>query len=165
MPTQGNWRNCWNCQALFFSGHAATQGFCPKTGGGHEGHADDPNTFNFALNHSVAPTADSQADWRNCWSCQELFFAGHPTTRGFCPKTGGGHEGHESDPQTFNFVLTHDVVPAATSQNAWRNCWNCQTLFYNGHKDNKGFCPKTQGGHEGHPKESFNFVLSFTVGT
>jgi hypothetical protein len=161
MPTQDNWRNCWKCQALFYNGHPETRGVCPQ-GGQHEGFGQDPKVFNFVLTHGLAPTATSQAEWRNCWKCQALFYDGHQT-KGVCP-AGGGHEGHGDDARTFNFVLTHDVAPTGSSQAEWRNCWDCQVLFYNGHQASKGVCP-VGGGHEGHPQESFNFVLPFLVGS
>jgi hypothetical protein len=107
--SQNNWRNCWKCQAMYFDGHAdGNKGKCPS-GGAHEGHGNDPRTFNFVLPLNVPWTPTAQNNWRNCWKCQAMFFAGYPD-KGRCA-AGGAHEGHEDDPRTFNFVLPHPITP------------------------------------------------------
>jgi len=59
-PTaQDNWRNCWKCQAMYFDGFA-DKGAC-AAGGAHEGHGDDPRTFNFVLPHPITPGITLQA--------------------------------------------------------------------------------------------------------
>jgi len=98
---------------MFFSGHTATQGVCPA-GGAHEGHGENPVSFNFTLAHNVPPGTDDQADWRNCWKCQVMFFDGYPK-KGVCP-AGGTHEGHGDDPRTWTFVLPHPLSPSLKLQ-------------------------------------------------
>jgi hypothetical protein len=59
-PTaQDHWRNCWKCQAMFFDGFA-DQGRC-AAGGAHEGHGDEPRTFNFVLPHPITPSVTLRA--------------------------------------------------------------------------------------------------------
>jgi len=111
---QNNWRNCWKCQAMFFDGHAdGNKGKCPS-GGGHEGHGNDPHTFNFVLPFNVPGTPTAQNNWRNCWKCQAMYFDGF-SDKGRCA-AGGSHEGHGNEPGTFNFVLPHPITPDMTLQ-------------------------------------------------
>jgi hypothetical protein len=104
---------------MYFDGHAdGTKGKCPA-GQGHEGHGDDPRTFNFVLPFNVPPTPTAQGGWRNCWKCQAMYFDGY-ADKGQCA-AGGAHEGHGDDPRTFNFVLPHPITPNITLQAIQRN--------------------------------------------
>ncbi|MEV0712871.1 hypothetical protein [Nocardia aurea] len=51
--TQDKWRNCWKCQAMYFDG-SSDKGRC-AAGEGHEGHGNEPATWNFVLPHPVSP--------------------------------------------------------------------------------------------------------------
>jgi hypothetical protein len=60
--------------------------------------------FHFVLPHDVPEAPGTQKDWRFCFKCGVMYYAGDPRGyKGMCP--GGG--GHEHDPHLFNFVLPH----------------------------------------------------------
>jgi hypothetical protein len=137
---------------MFFNGFP-TKGVCPA-GGQH----DAARSFNFDLPRDVPGTNHAQPDWRNCKKCQVMFFNGF-ATKGVCP--AGGEHGAALG---FNFVLPHDVSGSGTTthpaQRNWRNCKNCQAMFFNGFAT-KGRCPAS-GQHDA--AQSFNFVLPRRLG-
>lgn len=159
MPDQDKWRYCTQCSALFFDGHSDNnKGVCPGAAHGARGHHAEG--YNFNLPYDVHPTPKSQADWRNCWKCQAMYFNGHADgNKGACPD-GGSHDGHGFDPVVYNFVLPFNISETSTSQAKWRNCWKCQMMFFDGYENEKGLCAAGER-HEGHgdnPK-TYNFVL------
>jgi hypothetical protein len=165
MVGQPQWRFCNQCKILFFDGHAdGNKGACPGAPSGQRGHRAQGYNFMLAYSYHLAPSyPTAQANWRNCWKCQAMFFDGHADgNKGVCP-AGGGHEGHGEDPRTMNFVLFHNIPGTPTAQDNWRNCWKCQAMFYNGYAD-KGRCP-AGGAHEGHGEDprTFNFVLHHDI--
>jgi hypothetical protein len=90
---QAQWRYCRKCVSMFFDGFE-TQGACPG-GGGHEAGSE----HNFVLRHDVLEDFPlTQAAWRFCGRCFELFFDGFDE-KGSCP-AGGSHEA-----TGFDFVL------------------------------------------------------------
>ena len=70
------------------------------------------------------------------------------------------HEGHAEDGAwNFHVQLATGPVEQRYGVANWRNCWNCQVLFYDG-TDRKGVCPANGRGHDGHAHESpYNFVV------
>jgi hypothetical protein len=92
--TQGRWRACKQCRAMFFDGYRV-KGRCP---GGGEHMAD--HTFRYALPHDVPGTPTAQTDWRFCGKCYAMFYDGYPA-KGVC-SAGAGHVA-----QGYNFVLPH----------------------------------------------------------
>ncbi|MDT5199368.1 MAG: hypothetical protein QOH34_890 [Mycobacterium sp.] len=93
----------------------------------------------------------TQDQWRFCAKCFGMFYFGDPNAnRGRC-SVGGAHQGFG-----FNFVLPHDVPEAPGTQQAWRFCFKCFGMFYDGDQQgNKGRCPAGAG----HEAFGFNFVL------
>jgi uncharacterized paraquat-inducible protein A len=132
MPAQNEWRQCSDCDALFFDGYG-NKGTCPA-GGGHRaaGFGD------FALPHDEPGTPTAQTDWRFCHKCHAMFYNGPTYPTGVCPASGG----HEA--AGYNFVLPHDVQETPQSQAAWRYCQKCQVMFYDG-SSSKGACPAGAG--------------------
>ena len=142
--TQGDWRFCDKCHALFYNGFNG-YGHCPA-GGGH-----NPQGYNFFLPHgslsAMPETPKAQINWRYCDKCSGMFWDGLPD-KGRCP-VGGGHNA-----QGFNFRLPHDLPGSANAQDQWRFCQKCKVMFYDGYP-NKGKCPA--GG--GHAAQGYVFVL------
>ncbi|WP_145831045.1 hypothetical protein [Actinoplanes teichomyceticus] len=99
-----------------------------------------------------ANAAGVQYYWGFSNTCYAMFFFGHPTTTGVCP-AGGGHVY-----AGYNFGLPHDVAPSEHAQGDWRNCADCQVMFYRGCPD-KGRC--AAGG--GHIMAGYDFVLPHDV--
>ena len=76
-------------------------------------------------------TMSPQDNWRWCYRCQGLFFAGNATF-GVCP-AGGTH----SDSGSGNYTLTQG---SGSGQDNWRWCYQCQGLFFAGNAT-FGVCP------------------------
>jgi hypothetical protein len=111
-PAQDNWRYCQNCEGMFYNGRKG--GVCPAGGGPH---VEQPGGYNFLLPYNIAATATSQNNWRYCWNCEALVFAGR--TIGKCPR-GGPHV-----PQSggYDFVLPYQD-PKANQTQALQVIWN-----------------------------------------
>jgi len=102
-----------------------------------------------------------QNEWRRCIDCAVLYFNGHKDTNGWC--LVNGESGHSADME-FDYDLTRDVPLTAGNQSGWRNCWKCQTMYFDGHDDgNKGKCPADNEKHNGHGSDPliYNFLLPF----
>jgi hypothetical protein len=77
--SQGGWRPCRKCTAMFWGGHP-TGGFCAADGGSHEAGTPlaQPGP-EFVLPHcGPGPDAQNEGDWRFCTRCFELVWTGHP---------------------------------------------------------------------------------------
>ena len=100
---QSDWRWCYKCQGLFFSGGQLSRGTCPA-GGQHQKTVSG----NYALVHNQPIAADHQSEWRWCSKCQGLFYAAGQSLSGRCP-AGGYHDKTISG----NYSLKHQaaVVP------------------------------------------------------
>jgi hypothetical protein len=59
-------------------------------------------------------------------------------------------------PFGINFTLAHDLPEVAFSQDHWRFCTKCHSMFYDGDPTNKGACA-SGGGHEAY---GFMFFLA-----
>jgi len=71
------------------------------------------------------------------------------------------HGGHELAGD--NFVLPHDDTPVQ-GQRDWRFCVKCNTMFFDGHPDNKGACSTgSGGGFHLHPVMNGQYFDAFTV--
>ncbi|MGV9756607.1 hypothetical protein ACWDUC_12440 [Streptomyces tricolor] len=161
MPTQNRWRNCAKCQSLFFNGHAGVPGVCPRDGGGHVATG-----YDFTLTHTEFPFVRVQRDWYTCWYCQVLYYAGHPDRPGrpgedgACPaRLGRGH----THGVARTFRLMTGLGDGSHMQSNWRNCRNCQALFFAG-SDRRGSCP-SGGSHEGHldDPDTLDFCLAYPM--
>lgn len=148
---QPGWRACSKCGSLYFDGFPDNKGRCPK-GGGHEFR----DSFNYIVPYGSGQNGSNQAEWRACGKCQVIFYDGFPDNKGKCPAGGG----HERSAASFNYVLKHDVAPAAFVQNAWRYCSKCAVLFYDGSPNYKGVCP-AGGGHEYRKGLGYAYLLGF----
>ncbi|MFB7467288.1 hypothetical protein ACFCZ1_27950 [Streptomyces sp. NPDC056224] len=162
MPTQNRWRNCWKCQSLYYNGHGdGNRGVCPRDGEGHGVAGPD-----FTLTYNQAPSflpSTYQNEWKNCRHCQVLFYA---PNLGTCPSPYSEFGTHSSGSGfTYDFHLVHADIWDDTFKNQpnWRNCWNCQALYFDGF-DDKGRCP-IGGGHEGHGIDPavYNFRLPYPM--
>ncbi|TWI69491.1 hypothetical protein IP91_00560 [Pseudoduganella lurida] len=143
-PSQGDWRYCHKCHAMFFSGFPA-KGVC-KAGGAHEAMG-----FNFVLPHDVPETGTAQSKWRFCQKCNGMFFDGFPG-KGICA-AGGPHV-----PAGYVFTLPHSAPESPTAQASWRFCQKCMLMFFDGFPD-KGVC----GAGGGHQAAGLTFVLAHTT--
>ena len=97
-----------------------------------------------------------QQDWRFCNKCFILYYDGYhkdnqpkDANRGRCP-AGGAHF-----PQGWNFELPFNTRPEGDTQEKWRFCDKCSSMFYDGYEPKTGACPA--GG--GHHAAGYNFVL------
>ncbi|GAA1505369.1 hypothetical protein GCM10009677_42130 [Sphaerisporangium rubeum] len=68
--TQGNWRLCWKCAAVFWAPGSSK----PCAGGG--GH-DYVSTAQFLLPFNIGQPAGMQNQWRFCFKCSALFYNGY----------------------------------------------------------------------------------------
>lgn len=163
MNTQYDWFGCLNCLSLFYNGHQGNPGVCRGAPAGRRGHQVDAFNFYVVFTTVGGVRQDvpqhSQGGWRNCWKCQVMFFDGHVGNKGACA-AGGAHEGRAEDGAwNFHVQLATGPVEQQYGVANWRNCWNCQVLFYDG-TDRKGVCPANGRGHDGHAHESpYNFVV------
>lgn len=86
---QDYWRWCNKCQGCFYGrNHPNPSGRCPADGGSH----DSSSSGEYSLVHNE-PSFNGQHNWRFCWKCEGLFYAGHG--KGVCP-AGGGHDATSS---------------------------------------------------------------------
>ncbi|MFF0818101.1 hypothetical protein ACFYVR_23490 [Rhodococcus sp. NPDC003318] len=166
MPYQDRWQRCVNCQVLFFNGHAdGNKGKCSGSpnGQGHYAGGDGGNFSSYELAHDEW-VESAQDSWRNCWNCQAMYFDGHSDgNKGHCP-AGGAHDGHGSEPSTYNFTLPFNVADNGVNVRNWRNCWKCQAMVFDGDPDDKGRCAADGGTHECHADIAWNFVLPWSQG-
>jgi hypothetical protein len=93
-----------------------------------------------------------QENWRWCWKCQGLYFAG--AGRGVCP-AGGGHDQTGSD----NYVLADG---AGSGQKSWRWCCKCQGLYF-GFNGRAGACPAGNR-HDGSRSGDYVLAIDGVVG-
>ncbi|RSS57373.1 hypothetical protein [Streptomyces sp. WAC01280] len=161
------WRNCSNCQALFYAGYYGDHedydmGKCPQ-GGMHK-----PAGPQFTLGETSVPFFSTQTDWRRCIYCYVLYFSGHPDIPpnygedGACPARPG--HGHVHGDPAPNYVLLHGLGEGDHLQSNWRNCWNCQALFFGGFIY-QSVCPKGGGDHFSpiDLDSTLNFCLSYPM--
>lgn len=147
---QTKWRHCTNCEALAYSANMFP-GVC-ASGGAHNLRSG----YNYALPmdpvHPSISTADPnayiQANWRWCYKCESLVFAGlFP-----CPASGV-HDDSESDDYS---LLFNDASGAG--QSGWKLCNKCQGLFYAA--GGSGYCAAGNN-HDG--SGSGDYMLLFDV--
>jgi hypothetical protein len=91
-----------------------------------------------------------QSNWRWCWTCEALFYAGgnvpFPNFAGSCPNGQGLHGGHYHDgtrSQDYTLDFASDGVGPG-QQSDWMYCWFCGVLFYTGNAFT-GHCPNSGG--------------------
>lgn len=149
---QSQWRYCNKCKTLFYNGYDQ-KGIC-SAGGSHTAQG-----FDFKLFYNMPETENSQKEWRFCELCYNMFYDGLPH-KGACAGAPKETAYGEHEAAGFNFVLTHSIPPAASSQADWRFCAKCSMLFYSGNGQ-RGVCSK--GG--GHDASGYNFVLLYNVAT
>src|SRR4051812_35499349 len=94
---QSQWRWCWKCQGLWFSGNN-TFGTCPNSAFGH----GNQNSGNFSLLFA-SDAGSGQTNWRWCWKCQGLWFNGN-STMGACPASAFGHGNQNSGNYKIEFA-------------------------------------------------------------
>ena len=146
LQSQGNWRFCNKCHALFFDG-TPNKGRC--TAGG--GHVSAGHNFHMLIGDVGEEVPPGQIDWRLCNKCYSMIYAGYSRTKGLkglCPAGGGHVSGGEL------YALEHDRAASAEEQRDWRFCNKCFALFFDGYP-NKGRCPTGNG----HVSQGYNFVL------
>jgi hypothetical protein len=141
---QDNWRWCSKCEGLWFAGHA-THGVCPADG---KAHILD-GSGNYVLLSSTDPTASGQGNWRWCYKCEGLWYAGH-ATHGVCPADTDEHSLRGSGDYELSFNL-------ANGQDNWRWCHKCEALWFAGHATH-GVCPADGAEHS--RKGSGDYVLA-----
>jgi hypothetical protein len=64
-------------------------------------------------------------------------------------------------PQGIDFALAHDLPEIAGSQDGWRFCSKCNTMFFDGNPSAKGSCP----GGGSHLAQGFDFYIRHDLGT
>ncbi|MGY1727821.1 hypothetical protein ACI79J_12705 [Geodermatophilus sp. SYSU D01062] len=101
---QPEWRWCDKCQGLFY-GPAVAGSVCP-TGGTHS-LPTQSGSGNYSLPHNVAPSPETQSDWRWCNKCQGLFFGGGLATSR-CP--AGGSHADPAQSGSGNYSLPHKAA-------------------------------------------------------
>lgn len=149
MPLQSNWRFCGKCHSMYFNGYRG--GKCPA---GHSHARQKEADYIFTLPYNEHPGNKGQDNWRFCDACNSLYFGGYQGGR--CP-AGGSHRWQEQ--ADYNFVLPHDIQVNADSQENWRFCAKCHSLYFNGYSGGK--CPA--GGHHARQHQAdYNFVLPFS---
>src|SRR5262249_22129685 len=84
---QPGWRPCQNCEALFFSGDAATTGcLCCATRQPHDGTGSDGYQL------PVDGTGlQSQGAWKRCGNCAVAVWTGDTPSPDLCPGGTGRH--------------------------------------------------------------------------
>jgi hypothetical protein len=80
---QSQWRWCWKCQGLWFSGNSS-MGTCPASEFGH----GNQSSGNYKI--QSAAVGGGQGNWRWCWKCQGFWFSGN-SSMGTCPASEFGH--------------------------------------------------------------------------
>jgi len=120
-----------------------------------------------------------QLDWRWCYKCEGLFFAGHPTKNGapwfgVCP-AGGGLPHDASQSGAYMIMLGGESAAAARAgdmgasvdssaqQGDWRWCHKCEGLFFAGHPS-KGVCPADRGITPHDASQSGHYAVLFDDG-
>jgi hypothetical protein len=136
---------------MYFNGYRG--GRCPA-GGSHARQTEEAD-YDFALPYNVPPSNNAQDNWRFCDACNSLYFNGYRGGR--CP-AGGSHRRQRDE--DYNFVLPHDISVKPGSQDNWRFCVRCDSLYFNGYFGGK--CP-AGGPHTRQKGADYNFVLPFGV--
>jgi hypothetical protein len=122
----------------------------------------------FTLGTTSVPFVPYQADWRRCIHCYILYYSGHPDVPprygedGVCPARPG--HGHIHGDPAPNYRLAHGLGDGDHLQSNWRNCWNCQALFFGGFMSDS-VCPAGGGDHYSPVGDSstLNFCLPFPM--
>jgi len=140
-----DWHFCYKCAVMFYAD--GTPNVCAADGKQHVARGN-----NFTLPFDVPDGATAQSKWYSCKYCRALIFGGYPQS-GRCPATRGGHQFDK----TFHYVLPHDIAVTAKSQNRWRYCGKCFSMFYDGDAA-KGICAADK---QGHVAQGYDFVLPF----
>jgi hypothetical protein len=75
-----------------------------------------------------------QSDWRWCYNCQLLWYAGPGNfSGGYCPARNPNSLGqHLANTQSTNYILLFANEPGSRAQPNWRHCRYCSGLFYAG---------------------------------
>jgi hypothetical protein len=83
--TQGNWRHCYRCAALYWA-PTGTAGRCPA-GGVHSYLHPGGYPRQFLLPHDIGEPPWTQHQWRFCFKCSALFYNGYAYRNeyGLCP--------------------------------------------------------------------------------
>lgn len=66
---------------------------------------------------------------------------------GWCARDASRDVFESHLPMGWQFLLTHDVGPAANRRSGWRSCAKCEAVFFNGAAF-KGVCQRDGGPHE-----------------
>ena len=127
---QDMWKRCIKCQAMT-SFRSSNKGDCPA-GDLHDlGGAGGIGGFRLPMGQDAPP--GGQPNWRYCWKCEGLVFAGGSSV-GKCPG-GAWYRGYDHDHGSDEYFLQHlpigGVLPAETTDQ-WRYCRKCQVLAFNG---------------------------------
>ncbi|EIV95433.1 hypothetical protein FraQA3DRAFT_5258 [Frankia sp. QA3] len=140
--TEKGWRFCNKCYGLVRVATPYVVNRCPA-GGQHLIRG-----WIFALNNTpstvyhAAETPDTQSCWIQCDYCAVLYYGDFP---GKCAgRRGSTHWGRF--PQK---LVPHDRDPQpARSQSAWRFCFKCSSMYFDGYQPRRGVCPGNPGwGH------------------
>lgn len=114
------WARCSACRLLYFPNGGDAP--CPK-GGAHRKQGS------YVLNLNAG---HGRANWKRCWKCNGLFYAGDPSSAGICP-AGGIHNPAQGREYTL-------AVNGAGEPN-WRRCIYCDGLFWLSGGGIGGVCP------------------------
>eukprot|EP01097_Dermamoeba_algensis_P000061 TRINITY_DN1015_c0_g4_i2.p1 TRINITY_DN1015_c0_g4~~TRINITY_DN1015_c0_g4_i2.p1 ORF type:complete len:573 (-),score=82.41 TRINITY_DN1015_c0_g4_i2:527-2206(-) len=127
---QDQWRVCYKCQQVWWSGNGGMSGVCPFGGP----HMDQESVPLFLSLNSSSPKG--QQGWRWCNRCMVLFYHGSGSY-GLCP-LGGGHSpsgsGAYDIPFRADLLSTSAPNPQRVDQEGWTEC-----------KDSHGLHLSTEG--------------------
>jgi hypothetical protein len=79
---QDGWRLCMKCHGMFWSGKP---GVCPADNGPHFTITGGQTFAQFRMPYTGLNVGQAQDNWRWCYKCSGLFYAGFPSPHGVCP--------------------------------------------------------------------------------
>jgi hypothetical protein len=107
---------------------------------------------------SAVVAMTSQDNWRWCSKCEGLWWAGD-TTHGVCPADKKEHVLDGSS----NYTLLSNTDPAASGQDNWRWCSQCEGLWWAGDTTH-GVCPANGAGHSLQGSGDYEIAFHLAIG-
>jgi hypothetical protein len=150
-PLRRDWRFCNKCFSLVRIGLYPYVNNACSAGGLHvvQGWNFQLPYTNSNIRHA-GETSEQQSDWMQCSNCSILYY---DDFRGPC---AGSRYGHDFSGYVTQFLIPHDINPQpANTQNAWRYCFKCSSMYFNGYRPNLGVCPAGWG----HAAAGFMFQI------